>query len=105
MMCCGAAVWAALSTYDARPTDLVGIIGVGGLGHIAIQMAAKMGCEVVVFSGTDNKREEAIGFGATEFYPTNGVKKFEGIKRIKHLLVTTSQFPDWDLYLTSILFR
>ena len=97
LMCGGATVWGALSVYNVRSTDRVGVIGVGGLGHLAIQFAAKMGCEVVVFSGTESKREEAIAFGAHEFYATKGVKEFKGIKKLNHLLVTTSELPDFNL--------
>ena len=99
LMCGGATVWSVLSLYHVRPTDRVGVIGIGGLGHLAIQFAAKMGCEVVVFSGTESKRQEAIKFGAKEFYATKGVTKFEGIKKINHLIITTSFLPDFDLYI------
>ncbi|KAJ9625070.1 hypothetical protein H2203_005023 [Taxawa tesnikishii (nom. ined.)] len=85
--------------YDAQPTDRVGIVGVGGLGHLAIQFAAKMGCEVVVFSGTDSKRDEAMKLGASEFYATKGAKSLDVKKPINQLLVTTSFQPDWNLYL------
>lgn len=105
LMCGGATVFNALEMYGVRPTDRVGIIGVGGLGHLAIQFAAKMGCEVVVFSGTDGKKEEAMEFGAREFYAMKGVKSAEdlpNIKPINHLLITTSAKPDYALY-TSIL--
>src|SRR5215471_7088445 len=60
LMCGGVTVWGALSFYNVRSTDRVGVVGIGGLGHLAIQFAAKMGCEVVAFSGTESKREEAI---------------------------------------------
>lgn len=55
-----------------------------------------MGCEVVVFSGTNSKREEAMGLGATEFIAMKGVEKLT-IKQVHHLLVTTSAQPDWNL--------
>jgi len=84
--------------YGARPTDRVGVIGVGGLGHLAIQFASKMGCEVVVFSGTDSKKEEAMKLGATEFYATKGITELKLSQPIDRLLVTTSQQPDWTLY-------
>lgn len=54
MQCAGATVFTAL--YDAKATDTVGIMGVGGLGHLAIQFANKIGCRVVVISGSDRKR-------------------------------------------------
>lgn len=106
LMCAGATVFNALEMYGVRPTDRVGIIGVGGLGHLAIQFAANMGCEVVVFSGTDSKKEEAMKLGAEEFYAMKGVRGPEDLpkqlKPINHLLVTTSAKPDYALY-SSIL--
>jgi D-arabinose 1-dehydrogenase-like Zn-dependent alcohol dehydrogenase len=97
LMCGGATVWGALSVYNVRPTDRVGVIGIGGLGHLAIQFAAKMGCQVVVFSGTESKREEAFKFGATEFHSTKGVKEFKDLKKLNHLLITTNVQPDFSL--------
>lgn len=99
LMCGGATVWNVLSMYNVRSTDRVGVLGVGGLGHLAIQFAAKMGCEVVVFSSTDSKKEEAMKLGASEFYATKGLKEIKVEKPIDHLLVTTSFNPDWNLYM------
>ena len=99
LMCGGATVFNALKFHHVQSTDRVGIIGVGGLGHLAIQFAANMGCEVVVFSGTESKKEEATKLGAMEFYATKGVKELKVEKQIDHLLVCTSQQPDWNLYL------
>ncbi|EIW83960.1 GroES-like protein [Coniophora puteana RWD-64-598 SS2] len=100
MMCGGATVFNALEKYGVRDTDRVGVVGVGGLGHFAIQIAAKMGCEVVVFSSMESKKEEAIRLGATEFYPIKGAKELKIGKLLNQLLVTTSQQPDWDMYLS-----
>lgn len=100
LMCGGATVFNALKYHGVNSTDRVGVIGVGGLGHLAIQFAAKMGCEVVVFSGTDSKKEEALQLGATEFHATKDLKEFKLDNKIDHLLVTTSVQPDWDLYLS-----
>lgn len=57
-------------------------------------MVSKMGMDAVVFSGTESKKEEAFRFGASEFYATKGVTKFEGIERLDCLLITTSVLPD-----------
>lgn len=99
LMCGGATVFNTLQSFHARSTDRVGIIGVGGLGHLAIQFASKMGCEVVVFSQTDSKKEEAFKLGATEFVATKGVKELQVSGPIDHLLVTTSVQPDWTQFL------
>lgn len=66
-MCAGATVFNAVHHDSVRPTHVVGVIGVSGLGPLAIQFAAKMGRRVVVFSGTDSKREEVMGLGASQF--------------------------------------
>ena len=99
LMCGGSTVFNALHVAQVRPTARVGIVGVGGLGHLAIQFASKMGCQVVVFSGTDSKKEEALKLGATEFYATKGVKELKVSKPIDNLVVTTSSQPDWQQYL------
>ncbi|KAK7960321.1 hypothetical protein PG988_011535 [Apiospora saccharicola] len=61
LQCSGATTFTALQ--GVQPTDTVGIMGIGGLGHLAIQFAAKMGCRVVVFSGTEAKKEQALALG------------------------------------------
>lgn len=76
------------------PTERVGVIGVGGLGHLAIQFAAKMGCEVVVLSGTESKKAEAMALGASEFYAFKGSPP--AMKPLDHLLVTSAQQPNWE---------
>ena len=98
LMCAGITVWAPLARYGVKSTDVVGVVGIGGLGHLAIQFAAKMGCEVVALSGTEEKREEATQLGAHHFVATKGVKELSVPRKINHLLVTTSKMPDWAQY-------
>jgi len=99
MMCGGATVFNALHTYGIKSTDRVGVMGVGGLGHLAIQFAAKMGCDVVVFSGSDSKKEEAMKLGANEFVAMKGKSELDIGRKIDALLVTTSVNPDWKIML------
>lgn len=94
-MCGGATVWSALTSYNTRPTETVGIFGVGGLGHLAIQFARHFGCRVVVLSGSDRKKDEAIRLGAHEFLATKGKDTLEVSHKLDRLLVTTSAQPDW----------
>lgn len=98
-MCGGSTVFEPMSRYGLQAMDRVGVIGIGGLGHLAIQFAAKMGAEVVVFSGSADKEEEARQLGATEFYAMKGKKAGEVNigKQLKHLYVCTSSAPDWSL--------
>ena len=90
LMCGGATVFNALNSYDIKSTDRVGVMGVGGLGHMAIQFAAKKGCDVIVFSGSDNKKEEAHKLGAREFVAMKGKKELDIGRKVDVLLVTTS---------------
>lgn len=98
LQCGGITVYAALVNAKVTATSRVGVLGIGGLGHLAIQYAAKMGCEVVVFSSTNNKKDQATKLGASEFVATKENPKMEGVKPIDVLLVTTSQQPDWNAY-------
>jgi len=101
LMCGGATVFNALEMYQTDPTARVGIVGVGGLGHLAIQFASKMGCDTVVFSGTDSKKDEAMKLGANAFFAMKDVKpnKLDIGRKVDVLLVTTSAQPDWKVYL------
>lgn len=102
LMCGGATVFNALHMYNVQPTETVGVIGVGGLGHLAIQYAAKMGCRVVVLSGTDSKKDEAMRLGASEFIAMKGLKELKTERKIDRLLVTTSAQPDWKLLIPTL---
>ncbi|GKZ26547.1 hypothetical protein AbraCBS73388_002791 [Aspergillus brasiliensis] len=71
LMCGGATAWTVLSRYGMQPGDRVGVLGIGGMGHLAIKLAAAMGYHVVAFSGSESKEADCLAFGAKEFYLTN----------------------------------
>ncbi|KAK4096738.1 NADP-dependent alcohol dehydrogenase [Parathielavia hyrcaniae] len=100
LMCGGISVFAPLMLCGVKPSNTVGVVGMGGLGHLAVQFARAMGCEVVVFSQTDSKREDALKLGASCFVTTKGKTDLTADvpSKIHHLLVTTNQLPDWDLF-------
>jgi D-arabinose 1-dehydrogenase-like Zn-dependent alcohol dehydrogenase len=99
LFCAGQTVFIPLLKH-VKPGERVGIVGIGGLGHLAIQFASKWGCDVVAFSGTEKKKAEASMLGASEFVTTNGVEKFKLEKKLDHLFVTTSQHPKWEPQVT-----
>jgi D-arabinose 1-dehydrogenase-like Zn-dependent alcohol dehydrogenase len=99
LVCGGATVWQALYAHGAKAGDRVGIMGLGGLGHLAIQFADKMGMEVVVLSSSEAKRDEAIGFGASEFYVTGDAERLKSVEKLDYMLVTASGTPDQSTYL------
>ncbi|KAJ3746910.1 chaperonin 10-like protein [Lentinula raphanica] len=100
LMCGGASCFSPLIEH-CRPIDRVGIVGMGGLGHLAIQFASKMGCEVVVFSGSESKRTDALALGASAFYNTRGMSDYSTLgitKPIDRLIVTTASLVDVSQY-------
>ncbi|KAJ5902854.1 hypothetical protein N7495_003382 [Penicillium taxi] len=94
LMCAGVTVWTSLSEH-VRSTDRVGIMGIGGLGHLAIKLAAAMGCQVVVLSSTEAKREEALSFGASEYYVWKAGQEIPNFKQVDHLLLCGSANVDY----------
>lgn len=97
MMCAGAAVYSALHRAGIRWSDRVGVYGLGGLGHMAVQFAAKMGCKVVVYSHSATKESEAYRLGATEFCDfSSATGTDQPPQAIDCLLLTGSQQPDWS---------
>ncbi len=98
LMCAGATVWTALTNYGLKPGDRVGVQGIGGLGHLAIQFAAKLGCQVTVLSSSESKKDEAIQLGATDFYVMKDGLEIPAKERINHLLICGSGNPDYSRY-------
>ncbi|KAJ3111368.1 hypothetical protein HDU96_005757 [Phlyctochytrium bullatum] len=68
LLCAGVTVFAPLRRFGAGPGKRVGVAGIGGLGHLAIQFASKMGAETVAISTSTRKAEDAKKLGAKEFY-------------------------------------
>ncbi|MDQ7840818.1 MAG: NAD(P)-dependent alcohol dehydrogenase [bacterium] len=67
LMCAGITVYSPLRSYAAQPAQRIGIIGVGGLGHLALQLARALGYEVTAISSSPEKKEQALAFGADHF--------------------------------------
>lgn len=96
LLCGGATVFSPLLTHNVTPLTRIGVIGIGGLGHIALQFANAFGTEVFAFSSTPSKEAEAKQFGAHHF-STTADSKFDNT--IDLLLCTTSSAIDWPSYL------
>ncbi|HEX6343573.1 NAD(P)-dependent alcohol dehydrogenase [Umezawaea sp.] len=67
LMCAGVTVFAPLIRHGVRPVDRVAVVGIGGLGHLALRFLAKWGCDVTAISGSRAKEDDARRFGATSF--------------------------------------
>jgi uncharacterized zinc-type alcohol dehydrogenase-like protein len=96
LLCGGITVFNPLMRY-AKPTDRVGIIGIGGLGHMAVKFAAAYGCDVTAFTSSASKFDEARSFGAKHVVSS---KNSAAIKRLGggfDLLISTVNVKlDWD---------
>jgi uncharacterized zinc-type alcohol dehydrogenase-like protein len=100
MMCAGISVYTPLRTYRTEPPQKLAILGVGGLGHLAIQFAHAMGYEVTVISTSPEKRAQALAFGADDFFIANDNVAFH--KHIFYydlILCTATGQVDWNLML------
>lgn len=96
LLCGGITVFAPLAMH-ARPTSRVGIIGIGGLGHMAVKFAAAYGCDVTAFTSSESKFEEAKSFGADHVVSSKdsaAIKKLSG--RFDLLISTVNVKLDWD---------
>lgn len=94
LQCAGATVYSALKA-TVTPDKRVGIYGIGGLGHLAIQFASELGAETIVYSTTADKEAEARGFGASEFHLIKDMYD-TATAPIDVLVITGTHYPDWD---------
>lgn len=97
LLCAGITVYTPLRTYIKYPGAKVGVLGIGGLGHLAIKFAEAMGAEVTAFSTSSDKEAEAKEFGAHYFCNwknTEQIKEVSGTLDL--LLCTVSSEIDWN---------
>ena len=96
LLCRGVTVFAPLAMYG-KPTDRVGIIGIGGLGHMAVKFAAAYGCDVTAFTSSEGKVDEMKRFGANHVVSSRdsaAIRKLGG--SIDLLISTVNVKLDWD---------
>ncbi|PKI85347.1 alcohol dehydrogenase (NADP(+)) [Malassezia vespertilionis] len=96
LQCGGATVYSAILNAESKPGQRVGVLGLGGLGHLAVQYLNKMGLHVTVISSSNSKREQALELGASEFIATKENPDFKGVLPLDALYVSTSFQPEWD---------
>ena len=89
--------------FGVKPTDRAGVIGIGGLGHMALSFLNKWGCEVTAFTTSDSKREEAKRLGAHEVLNTRDAKALEDAAgRFDYIISTVNVALDWDAYIGTL---
>jgi uncharacterized zinc-type alcohol dehydrogenase-like protein len=102
LLCGGITVFNPLAMY-ARPTSRVGIIGIGGMGHMAVKFAAAYGCDVTAFTSSESKFDEARRFGAHHVESSRDSSVLKKLARTFDLLIVTVNVPlDWDALIGSL---
>ena len=89
LLCAGITLYSPLKRWGAGPGKKVAIIGMGGLGHVGVQIAAKMGAEVVVISQTMSKKDDGLRFGASDYYATSEPERLRELRGSLDLMVST----------------
>ena len=101
LLCAGITMYSPLRNWDAGPGKRVAIIGMGGLGHMGVKLAAAMGAEVTVLSQSLKKEEDARRLGAGHYYATSDPATFDLLRGHFDVVINTvSAQIDLDQYLS-----
>ena len=100
LLCAGITTWSPLRHWQAGPGKKVGIVGIGGLGHMGIKLAHALGAHVVAFTTSEAKREAALALGADEVVVSTDPQQMQAHARSLDLILDTVAAPhDLDAYL------
>jgi len=103
LFCGGITVFYPIAKFDVKPTDRVGVIGIGGLGHMALAFLNKWGCEVTAFTSSDSKREEALKLGAHNVVNSRDPAQLKAVAgSFNFILNTTNVSLDWGAYVEAL---
>ena len=102
LLCAGITVFNPLALY-AKPTGRVGVVGIGGLGHLAVRFAAAYGCDVTAFTSSESKFDEARGFGAHHVVSSRDSAAIGKLAGTLDLLISTVNVPlDWGALMNAL---
>jgi uncharacterized zinc-type alcohol dehydrogenase-like protein len=100
LLCAGITTWSPLRHWKVGPGSRVGVVGLGGLGHMAVKLAAALGAEVTMLSTSRSKEDDARRLGAHEFGLTSEKATFKRLTGRFDLIVDTISAPhDYNAYL------
>jgi alcohol dehydrogenase (NADP+) len=100
LLCAGITTYSPLRQWSCKQDDQVGVVGLGGLGHVAVKLARSMGAKVTVLSTSAGKEADARRLGATGFAVTRGGASFKKLAgRLDLVIDTVSAQHDYDAYL------
>ncbi len=100
LLCAGITTYSPLSHWKVGPGSKVAVVGLGGLGHMGVKLAAAMGAEVTVLSQTLSKKDDGTRLGAEHYYATSDPATFEALRNSFDLILNTvSAVIDVDAHL------
>jgi alcohol/geraniol dehydrogenase (NADP+) len=103
LMCAGVTVFTPMVEYGVMPWMRTAVVGIGGLGHLAVQFLAKFGCEVTAISSSWDKKEEACKLGATRFIVMNSADQLRSAARsFDFILSTVAVDLPWSDYIAAL---
>ena len=103
LLCGGVTVYAPMRRYGIGATSSVAVIGIGGLGHMAIRMLRALGAEITAFSTSPEKKAEALAMGAHDFASSTDARDIrKHFGRFDLILSTVSARLDWTTYLQTL---
>jgi alcohol/geraniol dehydrogenase (NADP+) len=103
LLCGGVTVFTPIVQFDVKPNHRVGVIGIGGLGHMALQFLNKWGCEVTAFTSSAGKSAEAKSMGAHRIVNTHSADELKSVDGYyDFILSTVTASLDWNAYLNAL---
>ena len=90
LMCAGVTVWEPLRRWNVGPGVRVGVVGLGGLGHLAVKFARALGADVTVFTTSAGKRQQALELGADHVVLSGDAEAMAGLAGSLNLIVDTA---------------
>ena len=105
LLCGGITVFKPLLMHHVTATSRVGVIGIGGLGHIAIKLLRAMGCEVTAFSSNPSKEQEILGMGADRVVNSRDPEALKALAGQFDLIINTVNVSlDWMPYFQALAY-
>ncbi len=103
LFCGGITVFNPLVQFDIKPNDNVGVIGIGGLGHLALQFLNAWGCDVTAFTSSEKKKSEALELGARHTLNSREPSEIEAATgQFDFIISTVNVKLDWNTYIGAL---
>ncbi|WP_201374044.1 NADPH-dependent aldehyde reductase Ahr [Ktedonobacter robiniae] len=103
LLCGGITVLSPFLTHDIKPTQRVGVVGIGGLGHLALKFATAWGCEVTALTSSESKYEEARSFGAHRVLSSRNSEEIRALAgALDHVIVAVNVPLDWSALIATL---